>query len=192
MSLTKEGTGMAIDDPINDDEDNEQARPKKKSGIGKILLITFSVMFLVGASVGGTLYMTGALGGDGGVLAGDDGDSSKKKPAKGGRKAKPVYVALGEPFVVNFIEGNQMRYLQVKIEAMTRDPTVEEDIDTHLPQIRNNLVMLFSGLDYATLSTVAGKQKIRDEALAEIQAVLDQETGDPGVDAVYFTSFVMQ
>lgn len=183
---------MAIDDPINDDEDNEQPRPKK-SGFGKILLIVLSVVVLVGASVGGTLFMTGALGGDAGLLASDDGGkSSAKKSHKNDKKAKAVYVKLGEPFVVNFMEGNQMHYLQVKIEAMTRDPVVPEAIETHLPQIRNNLVMLFSGLDYATLSTVPGKQKIRDEALAEIRAVLDQETGDPGVEAVYFTSFVMQ
>lgn len=186
---------MAIDDPINDEEDNEQATPKKKSGIWKLLLIIFGVIFLVGASVGATLFLTGALDGAS-VLAGEDGDSEKKdgRKNKDSKKAKgkPAYITLGEPFVVNFIEGNQMRYLQVKIEAMTRDPDVPEAVETHLPQIRNNLVLLFSGLDYATLSTVAGKQKIRDEALAEIQTVLDEETGEPGVEAVYFTSFVMQ
>lgn len=186
---------MAIDDPINDEEDNEQAKPKKKSAVWKFLLIILSALFLVGASVGATLFVTGALSGGAGALADDrEGEPDKKKHDKerDQAKAKPVYVPLGEPFVVNFVEGNHMRYLQVKIEAMTRDPAASEAIETHLPQIRNNLVMLFSGLDYPTLSTQAGKQKIRDEALAEIQAVLDEETGDPGVDAVYFTSFVMQ
>jgi len=52
--------------------------------------------------------------------------------------------------------------------------------------------MLFSSLDYQTISTIAGKQKIRDEALAEVQNVMKQETGKTGVEAIYFTSFVMQ
>lgn len=186
---------MAIDDPINDEDENGKAPPKKKSKIWKILLIVFSVVLLVGASVGATLFFTGALSSDSSALAADEGDGTakeKKKKSKKTAKAAPIYVELGDPFVVNFVEGNQIRYLQVKIEAMTRDPLVAEAIDTHLPQIRNNLVLMFSGLDYATLSTVSGKQKIRDEALAEIQNILKEETGNTDVEAVYFTSFVMQ
>lgn len=198
------------DDEINEDEENEKPKPKKKSGILKTLLIVFSAILLVATSVGATLFLTGTLSkhDEAAVTADDATDAgadtpaeadskSKSKKAKGKKVAKgpkepPIYVELGEPFVVNFVEAAQIRYLQVKIEAMTRDPLVAEAVKKHLPQIRNNLVLIFSGLDYASLATAEGKQKIRDQALLEIQNILKEETGNTGAEAVYFTSFVMQ
>ena len=196
------------DDEINEDEENEKHKPKKKSGILKIVLIVVSVIVLIGASVGATLLLTGGPGkhGEEEVAVADDGaeaaaadEAPKAKPKKSKEKksskepkAPPIYVELGDPFVINFVEGVQIRYLQVKIEAMTRDQVVSEAIKTHLPQIRNNLVMMFSNQDYASLTTTEGKQKIRDQALVEIQNILKEETGNTGAEAVYFTSFVMQ
>ena len=61
-----------------------------------------------------------------------------------------------------------------------------------MPVIRNNLVMLFSSQTYKALMTVQGKEKLREQALREIQKVMEKETGEKVVDNVYFTSFVMQ
>lgn len=192
---------MAIDDPMNDeDEGREAPKAKKGSFVLKLIAIMLSFVVLVAASVGATLFFTGMLGGANGG-SDDHGEMAKstkakekpkKKDTKEVNKEPPIYEELGDVFVVNFIENNQLRYLQVKVEVMTRDPEAAEQVKTHMPLIRNNLVMLFSSLDYQTISTVAGKQKIRDEALAEIQSIMKQETGKPGVEAVYFTSFVMQ
>ena len=183
---------MAIDQTINEEDERELAPPAKKGGVLKILLILFSVLLLIGASVGGTLMLTGSLVGlTAGLRGGDAAEADGKRRAQA-KTAAPIYVELGEPFVVNFIEGNQIRYLQVKIEVMTRDETIPQAISTHLPKIRNNLVFMFSGFDYTSLATVTGKQKIRDEALAEVQSILSDEIGNPGVESVYFTSFVMQ
>ena len=44
----------------------------------------------------------------------------------------------------------------------------------------------------AELSSREGKEELQAEALASIQGILERETGIPGVEAVYFTSFVMQ
>lgn len=179
---------MAIDQVIDKEEDGGEAAPAAKSGFGKTLLFILAALLLVGMSVGTTLFLTGVLGEAAPAR-------SAQKPAtaeEAQKKQPPIYVELGEPFVVNFIEGNQIRYLQVRIETMTRDPAVPAAVARHLPRIRNNLVFMFSGFDYAALGTVEGKQKIRDEALAEVQSVLKQEIGNPGVEAVYFTSFVMQ
>jgi flagellar FliL protein len=61
-----------------------------------------------------------------------------------------------------------------------------------MPRIRNDLLMLFSQQTVTGLSTLAGKQALEKAALASVQKVMTQETGKPGVDALYFTSFVMQ
>ena len=75
---------------------------------------------------------------------------------------------------------------------MTRDPAVEEELKRHMPVIRNNLVLLFSSKTSSELVTAEGKQALQNEALSSIQKVLEDETGNKGIEAVYFTSFVMQ
>lgn len=203
---------MAIDDPVDDkdkdkEEEGEGKTPKKKGKLLKIIVIVVSVLVLLGGTVGGTMYFTGAFTHDEGNAAAESTDTadtannegdaaSKDKKGKKGSKKKaksvPNYYAFDPAFIVNFVENNQIRYLQITMEIMTRDETVIEDIKTHMPVIRNNLVLVFSNQTYDTLSTAAGKQKMRDEALAEIQQILKNETGKAGVEAVYFTSFVMQ
>jgi flagellar FliL protein len=61
-----------------------------------------------------------------------------------------------------------------------------------MPAIRNSLVLLLSSQNYKTLSTLEGKEQIRSAALTVIQKILQERTGKPSVEAVYFTGFVMQ
>jgi flagellar FliL protein len=103
-----------------------------------------------------------------------------------------VYVDFEQPFVVNFQDEGQLRYLQITVSAMTKNPKVAEEMKRHMPLIRNNLVMLFSGQTREGIISREGKEKIRKDAEAEVQRILKEQTGNPGVKALYFTSFVMQ
>jgi flagellar FliL protein len=103
-----------------------------------------------------------------------------------------VYMDFEQPFVVNFQDEGQLRYLQITISVMTKNPKVVEELKRHMPLIRNNLVMLFSGQSREGVISREGKEKIRKEAEAEVQKILKEQTGNPGVKALYFTSFVMQ
>ena len=58
--------------------------------------------------------------------------------------------------------------------------------------IRNKLVLLFSAKTSQELSTSEGKDTLRKDAKKAIQKVLKSETGKGGVEAIFFTSFVMQ
>ena len=84
------------------------------------------------------------------------------------------------------------RYLQVEVQAMTRDPEVDAMLQAHSPRIRNRLMLLFGQQTSEKLHTRADKERLQREALAEVQAILKAETGKPGVEALYFTSFVTQ
>ena len=57
---------------------------------------------------------------------------------------------------------------------------------------RNALVMLFSSQDAKTLVSRDGKEKLRSDALDEIRKIVAERTQGATLDAVYFTSFVMQ
>ena len=59
--------------------------------------------------------------------------------------------------------------------------------------LRNDLLILLANQKYTVLATPEGKEQLRAEALAAIRKDLVQAGGDPKlVEAVYFTSFVMQ
>lgn len=174
-----------------DKEEGEEAAataPKKKSSMGKIIIILVSVLVLAGGGAGayfyfGTNHAAGA-GTEEGKSVGGKGESTPK--------AAPVYYAFDPAFVVNFQDNSAIRFLQVTIEVMSRDPLVIEAVKTHMPVLRNSLVLLFSSQSPENIMSREGKEKIRADALKEIQKVMKEQTGSPGVEAVYFTGFVMQ
>lgn len=179
---------MAKAEKNTEDEESATEKPAgKKSGVMKYVLIGVGALVLVGLSVGGSMYMAKSM------LAGKDSTGDAHAPEAEKKEEKvPVYFAFEPPIVVNFKGATGMRFLQVTIEVMTYDPTVVPKIELNMPVIRNNLIFLLSGLSIDDLSTPEGKVKVRADALAEIQKVMVERTGKPGVEELYFTSFVMQ
>jgi flagellar FliL protein len=154
-------------------------KPKKK---GKLLWIVIAVVLVLGG-VGAWLAFKPSAAADGATAA--------SKPAAA--HAAPIYYKFDPAFVVNFGGEGSARYLQVTVEAMAREMTAVENLKNTEPAIRNDLVMLFSAQDNATLMSVDGKEKLRAATLASIRKVLDAEGGNGKlIEAVYFTSFVIQ
>jgi flagellar FliL protein len=192
-----------------ENEDAEgAAAAAPKSGKGKtIALMAIGALALVGVSVGATLLLAGgSSGGDEAEAEEEPAADTEAKPEKKGKKSKkgkkgkeeetkPVqitYLALDPPFVVNFQGAQEARFLQVAMEVMARDPLPIEDVKKHMPAIRNSMVFLLSSQTQEALASAEGKEQLRAEALARIQKILQEYTGKPGVEAVYFTGFVMQ
>jgi flagellar FliL protein len=154
-----------------------EGAPKKKKKGGALLIGALVVLAAGGA--GGWFMMKGGHAG-----AQDAAAAARSRPA--------LYLQLDPAFVVNFQDEAALRFLQVGVNVMSHDPeaiTAAKEAD---PEIRNALLMLFSAQDMKSLSDVKGKQKLQAAALAEVQRVLKEKIGRPGVDAVYFTSFIMQ
>ena len=84
-----------------------------------------------------------------------------------------------------------MRFLQISMEVMVRDPKDMEIVQKNVPLVRNNLLLLMSNRTYQTLMSREGKEKLRQEALAEIRNIVKKEGGS-NVDDLLFTSFVVQ
>lgn len=185
----------------------KQAAPAKKGGMKKIIIIAVAaVVLLSGIGGGAWFFLQKSAGADSadaepaakGAKAGKHEAKTENKDAKvkKGKKGEPalpaVYLALDPAFVVNFEDQGVVRFLQITAEVGTHDPLVLDAVKLHMPIIRNNLVMLFSNLNLATVTSREGKEKLRADALLEVQKVLQEQTGEPGVENIYFTSFVMQ
>ena len=104
----------------------------------------------------------------------------------------PLYLPLDPPLVVNIDRQGRIGFLQVTVQLMTRDPLVKEAVELHMPVIRNNLLMLLSSKNYEQLMSVEGKQALRQEALNEINRVLETRMVPGRIEDLYFTGFVMQ
>jgi flagellar protein FliL len=147
------------------------------------LIVGIAAALLI-AGVGAALYLTHAFGG----AAASHSRAADKKP-----QGPPLYLALDPPFVVNFQADQIVRFLQVSMQVMSRDPKTLELLKDNDPVVRNDLLILFANQQYSVLATPAGKEQLRTNALAAIRKDLAQAGGDPSrVEAVYFTSFVMQ
>lgn len=198
---------MAARERERDDDDEQENEGKKPKGglVTKILLfgvlplMTALILVVGGLFIAGVIPLNGGAEhaaavadgeGDGGDAA-DSGDAADAEEGDGERNPA-IYLPIDPAFVVNFASQGKARFLQVTVEVMTRDPEMTEKIKLHMPVIRNNLMLLFSNQTYDTVSTLEGKEGLREEALTAVQDILEEETGDPGVEAVYFTSFVMQ
>jgi flagellar FliL protein len=109
----------------------------------------------------------------------------------GGPGAAAVYYAIDPPLVVNFEDGSDVRFLQISMSIMSHDQKVIDSVQKNVPLIRNNLLLLMSNRDYKTMMSRDGKEQLRHEALAEVDAV-QKRAGGADVDDVLFTTFVVQ
>ena len=149
------------------------------------LLVIIIGAAVVIAGVGAALVLTHS----------SPGAAAGHKKASGAHQAlgPPLYLPLDPPFVVNFQADQLVRFLQVSVEMMSRDQKTLDLLKSNDPVLRNDLLILLADQKYTVLATPEGKEQLRAEALAAIRKDLVQAGGDPKLlEAVYFTSFVMQ
>jgi len=105
-----------------------------------------------------------------------------------------VYYAIPEPFTINFLNQSNQKahFLQVKVTLMSHDQTMIDQAELNLPMLQDELTTLFSDQTLDTVSTVKGRKALQASALATLKAILKEETGKDDLEAVYFTSFILQ
>ena len=182
--------------------DEQQAAPPKKSGgaLGMVINgLGIFVLTLIAVVAGG--FINARLHPPQELVLDKEGRLTLKAPpdAATGRKAgaKPgapaVYYTFDPPIVVNFQQDGAVRFLQVTVDIMARDPAAITAVQQNGPLIRNNLTMMMSDLDNEQVMTREGRESLRKLAFEEVRAILDRETGGKAViEDLLFTSFVVQ
>jgi len=165
---------MAKSDAVKD--------PAAKGKLKLILLLVLALLLAVGLSVGATWFFM---------------HKSEPAPAPEAAatnvKAPAIYVSLTPAFVVNFNQNGRQRYMQLSITLQGRNQADLDALSVHMPVIRNNLVMMFSGQGFDTLAASSvGQEMLRQKATAVVQEVAQKEVGKPVVDQLLFTNFVLQ
>jgi flagellar protein FliL len=107
---------------------------------------------------------------------------------------KVLYYKISDPFTINFLKQSkqEVRYLQIKVTLMASEQTVLDSADKNLPMIQDSLRALFSNQSMESVGSVEGRRALQQSTLDSINAALKKETGTAGVEAAYFTSFILQ
>lgn len=106
--------------------------------------------------------------------------------------AVPRYLQLNPSFTVNLAGSERQRYMRLEAQIMSRDQHHLDMARDHMPALRHELILLFSDKTPEAVKSITGKERMRDEALRAVNTVMEQETGRSPVEAIYFTSLVVQ
>lgn len=164
------------------------AEEGKKGGKKKLIIIIALVVLLLGGG-GAAAYFFLFSGSE---PASTEGSAPSADEAASLAGAPSIYLKLDEPFILDFLVDGKQRYLQLNMTVTSKDQTQIDALKLNMPLIRNSLVLLFSSQSFDELKTMEGKLALKKAALDAINKLLEQQTGKGGIDAVLFTSFVMQ
>lgn len=105
-----------------------------------------------------------------------------------------IYYAIDEPFTINFLNqsNNKARYLQIKVTLKSIDQAAIDGAEQNLPMLQDALLDLFSDQSHEQVSSIEGRQALQQNTLETVKSLLKEETGNDAIDAVYFTSFILQ
>lgn len=120
--------------------------------------------------------------------AGGHGSSAGTKSAGGnGGSGAPTLVPLA-PFIVNLSGDQGQRYLRLVVQVEVRGELSKDELDKHLPEVRNRLIFLLSSKTFADIGNTQGKYDLQAEIIKNINETLD----GPFIKKTYFTEFIVQ
>lgn len=161
---------------------------EEKPGNKKLIIIAILVVVLLlgGGAAAYFLWFAGS---------GDEAQATEQKaaeqPAESAVEQGPAqYVDLAPPFVVNL--PGRPSLLQVGISLRVTSDAMVEFLKHNDPMLRDRLLNLLQGRDAKGLKDRAAKEALQQQMLDEVNAVVKELAGPGQVDALYFTSFVMQ
>jgi len=107
---------------------------------------------------------------------------------------KVSYISLTPPFVGNYAldGGPKLRVFKADVALRVNSDAAATAVKHHEPLIRNQLVALFTQQNLESMSNVEAKEKLRQEALKQVQQVLENEEGKPLVDDLLFNNLIVQ
>jgi len=170
----------------------------------KWIFIGVGAILLIGLSVGGTLFATGAFSPKPPPAVAGEGTGEEGDPALAAATPPPeplpvvvtatevFYHYIQPEFIVNFRGRERPRTLMVEI---TVSSYVEKSLDLlskHSPELRNNLLLVMAEKNGKELTTMEGKNQLREDVRDSLNALMKKHSGVMAVDDVYFTRFVLQ
>ena len=170
-------------------DDNDLKIDDKSKGNKKIIIIAvILILTLVGAGAA-FFFLSGDDSTDSTSI--DSADSTTESVDRNVNETA-YYVAMPRPFVFNIIGFKRERLVQIKVQLMVRGSDDQKLAKTNIPLIESTLLQVFSATTEQQLATYEGKELLRSDSLASVNAILTKYTGKGVVEKILFSGFVMQ
>lgn len=167
----------------NEDQDLENDLEGEKKGGSKMMLIIIIAVVLIAGGAAAFFF-----------LGGDDAP-----PAEGEEAAEVVvdkgpaeYIGVPESITSNLPGEKKSLTVQIKMSFLVRSGDAKDAVKTHMPRLKNDVLMLVSQETADELRTPEGRVALQQKSLETVQATLTALTGEPMIEKVLFISFVMQ
>jgi len=182
-------------------------KKKKKGGKARKLILLFGLIL---AAAGGGAYAYFGLNPGGGELeqaeidqpelvvregvsdnVAEDGKRRARDGAPDRRIFQATYIPLEGNFTANLRGGDA--FVQIGMGVSTYyDERVVQNVERHEMAIRSAILLALSEADPVEITTLRGKEALKNGLKNAINNVLTDREGFGGIDDVYFTSFVTQ
>ncbi len=161
----------------------EAEAPKKGGGMKKLILIIVAVVLLLVVVGGGAaVYLLTSKP----AAEKNAEDAEEEEVAE---KGPPIFERL-DTFTVN-LSGARTAYLRAEIQLQVSDVTVQNEIKTRTPEIRNEVIRILRSRTPEELGTVEGMDAVAAEIQAKVNEVLGAKK-NKGVRRVLFNDIIIQ
>ncbi len=188
-----------------------EGEEKAKSPILKIILIVVGVLLLIGLTIGGTLFASGFFNADKAVdaeeaiaaleaeaaLEAADAEAAASGPDKVKQDSPELtrfeqsYFQLPKPLVANI--ANSRKVMQATVAIMTHyDDRVIDNIEKHEFPLRFAMLAAMRRITEPEVADADFQTNLAASLKTEMNAVLESLEDFGGIEAVYFTEFVVQ
>ncbi len=194
-------------------EETTEEEVKAKSPVVKIVLIVVGILFLVAITVGGTLFASGFFdanesgsaeqaiatleakaaeqAAEAEAAAAAAGPDKVKQDSPELTRFEPSYFVLPKVLVANI--SNSRKVMQATVAIMTfYDERVIENVDTHDFPLRFAMLKVMRNTTEAEVADADFQDNLAAKLKTEMNAVLEGLEDFGGIEAVYFTEFVVQ
>lgn len=153
----------------------------------KLWWIIIALLIGMSALAATNIYMLMQANGSGDSDAGDSAESRESA-----EEHMALFVKI-DPFTVNLQSdnyGNRLLYTGVTLQVGNEQ--TQAFLQERMPQVRSQLLSLFSGREASDLITPQGKEQLRDDVLAMLRTPMSPSQPELALDDVLFTEFIVQ
>ncbi len=173
------------------EETVEEEIVEKKSGGNMVLILI--VVLLVVLLVGGGLAAFFLLGSDDEAMSQPQQTTQTTTTKRKTGKRSSDYLTIGpmypmSQFVVNLLSEGGGKYLKVSLDIELDKQELSAEMDMKKSLIRDIIIRALSSKTFEEISTMKGKDRLKDEIVNSINEVL----ADGQIKNIFFTDFVVQ
>jgi flagellar protein FliL len=154
-----------------------------------LTIVLVSVVLILGIMGGGFFFIWQKMSLTMAQVQGQQVVEEKQVQEKKAPK-EPVFGPLYkmETMIVNLADQGGKRYLRVTMELELSTNQMVDEVERRMPQLRDAILMILPGKQYADIGTTEGKVTLREELMVKMNALLKKGS----VKTIYFTEFIVQ